>query len=168
MSENFQSPSSDVSYYYSTVDADDVLKSMVARKVDIQNTTMDLDSSNRIKLVEEELNSSIQLIDHSFDNFISRRSVKREIRQRQMEEMSSSFAERMNLLENQYIAGKDSEEEFIERLKVSSLKRAAELSEERKSSLSSTTSGDNRTTLDISVINNERISNCSLQQGDKY
>ena len=40
---------------YEVMNADDVLKSMVARKVEMQNTTMDLDTNRKFELMQDEV-----------------------------------------------------------------------------------------------------------------
>ena len=40
---------------YEVMNADDVLKSMVARKVEMQNTTMDLDTNRKFEMMQDEV-----------------------------------------------------------------------------------------------------------------
>ena len=48
-------PSSRADFNYSVMNADDVLKSMVARKVEMQNTAMDLDTSRKFQDMQNEV-----------------------------------------------------------------------------------------------------------------
>ena len=54
-SSSFVPSSSSTMLGYDVMDADDVLKSMVARKVEMQNTAMDLDTSRKFQDIQDEV-----------------------------------------------------------------------------------------------------------------
>ena len=131
--EEVSSSSSATPIFYSVLDADEVLKNMVTRKVAMQNTTLEHDDSDRMKRTKEEL---ISTTENSFDNFISRRSLKREIRQKQIKEISENLSERTRRLERDSYATKESDTNFLEMLRSSSRKRVDSLSEARSREIS--------------------------------
>ena len=58
-------PSSRADFGYSVMNADDVLKSMVARKVEIQNTAMDLDTSRKFQDMQNEVSKLSEEFDRN-------------------------------------------------------------------------------------------------------
>ena len=54
-SSSFAPSSSSAELGYGVMNADDVLKSMVARKVEMQNTAMDLDTSRKFQDIQNEV-----------------------------------------------------------------------------------------------------------------
>ena len=85
--------------YRSEIDADEVLKEMVARKVDIQNTAYNLDTSAKIISFKEELKISTENL--NFDDSKSTKSkLRREIRKKELESLSKRFEERLKELKH--------------------------------------------------------------------
>ena len=62
-SSSSYNPSSSTDFSYGVMNADDVLKSMVARKVEMQNTAMDLDTSRKF----EDMQNEVSKLSEEFD-----------------------------------------------------------------------------------------------------
>jgi hypothetical protein len=85
--------------YRSSINTDELLKDMVARKIELQNTTYNYESSSNISSIHEELKLEDAV---EFNQNKSKRALKREIRKREMEVKAKEFEAKLFELNQNY------------------------------------------------------------------